>query len=650
VFLFEFLNPTMESPRIPDHMMQEFQEWMEANKKSRGSIRSNGIDENVGQDVPTTQKRPHPNDERDSASKLMPPPQQKPIQRPMHNGLASSNAKSNKPRPSKPLSGPKNSVSHGKKPASFASSPSKSDENRSPLVRSPKIPASTPNKISRPQVPATKENVQNPRNNSSSSAELAKSASQALNMLPAEIFYQPKTPDTFGRRFEQGRSNGGRHSSVTRPPRDSESRSATPDNVSRPRQTYKPARARDMDDDFEPIPSSMRTEIQSDLRARKSIPRFSNRPRPRYTTGEEEYVKSLEEEPPSSPEPLSPITYSDHPRQTIEGDGHVEVEEQDSPEPSPEPEPPRKFVIGIDYGTTFTSVSYIACSEETSTARVFPYEIGTIADWPDDLMGGSSRQVPTENWYSSIPIVRDPRTGHLEMSDSETDHDSDDDNDADIPRQPQRKRISSNFQVLRGSVPPSSSCRDNDNSSEFLWGYECPYQRYVAHSTRSKERHICTPKLMLLDTKQSKHTHESRSQLGPQLQHLIDKKLIRKHGKLGSLPGFRDVQDVITDFFVPILQHTRRELIKKERYTNECSVMFALTVPTIWSAKASRILQYALEEAMRITGFGTLTDRSVESLCVITEPKAAAAYLLGLGYAKDLRVSLLHVHESDWLT
>lgn len=141
---------------------------------------------------------------------------------------------------------------------------------------------------------------------------------------------------------------------------------------------------------------------------------------------------------------------------------------------------------------------------------------------------------------------------------------------------------------------------------------------------------------MLLDTK---HTHKDRERLDPQLQHLIDKKMIRKHGKLDSLPGFRDVQDIITDYLVPVLQHTRRELIKRERYTDKCSVMFALTVPTIWSLKSSRVLQYALEEAIRITGFGTLTDRSVESLCVITEPKAAAAYLLGLGYAKDLRVS-----------
>ncbi|KUJ10085.1 uncharacterized protein LY89DRAFT_597110 [Mollisia scopiformis] len=299
-------------------------------------------------------------------------------------------------------------------------------------------------------------------------------------------------------------------------------------------------------------------------------------------------------------------------------------------------EQPRKVVVGIDYGTTFTSVSYLVCPDEASTTRVFPHEIGTVSDWPSDNMCGASMQVPTELWYSSIPKMRDPRTGRLELSDSETEEDSDelDEEDDDIPRFSTKKPALDPFRIIRGSAPPPASCQNSEASSEDLWGYECPYQKYCAHSTRSKDRYVERPKLMLLT---SEHTRADRERLGPILQHLIDKRNIRKYGKAGSRPGARDIQDVVLDFFVPVLLHTRRELIKRDRYTDDCHVLFALTVPINWQPRSSRILQLALEEAIRLTGFGTLKDRSVTNLFVVSEPKAAATYLLGLGHARDLQ-------------
>lgn len=82
-------------------------------------------------------------------------------------------------------------------------------------------------------------------------------------------------------------------------------------------------------------------------------------------------------------------------------------------------------------------------------------------------------------------------------------------------------------------------------------------------------------------------------------------------------------KDVITDFMVKILEHTRKQLETLENYnSNNCSVSFALTVPTIWSARSSRILQFALEDAIKTTGFGNLTQGSVDNLFVVSEPEA----------------------------
>jgi hypothetical protein len=89
------------------------------------------------------------------------------------------------------------------------------------------------------------------------------------------------------------------------------------------------------------------------------------------------------------------------------------------------------------------------------------------------------------------------------------------------------------------------------------------------------------------------------------------------------------VQDPITDFLVPVLRHSRRQLIKHEGLIDQCSISFVLTVPLIWDATSLRILQTAMEVAIRETKFGNLSHGSVGDLFIISEPEAAATYLLG---------------------
>jgi hypothetical protein len=61
----------------------------------------------------------------------------------------------------------------------------------------------------------------------------------------------------------------------------------------------------------------------------------------------------------------------------------------------------QKFVVGLDFGTTFTSVSYHIVSG-AGRRRALPNEIMTIKNWPSDGVTGDRTQVPTE-LVSSYP-------------------------------------------------------------------------------------------------------------------------------------------------------------------------------------------------------------------------------------------------------
>lgn len=292
--------------------------------------------------------------------------------------------------------------------------------------------------------------------------------------------------------------------------------------------------------------------------------------------------------------------------------------------------------MGLDYGTTFTSVSYFAHPVDDDSPRAFPSDIRSNVNWPEDGMGGMRRQIPTQSWYPSAPRDRPSNADPLEFSDGEDEEDDEHTGQC----------TASSSHVPTGRLPelngPLDPRLDDNASTTFLWGYEVPYQRYRASTTRAENRLIERPKLMLVN---SIHTKDDRERLRPRLDHLIKTGIIRKHGK--NTPDVRDVQDAITDFLVEVFKHTMQQLVENEEFTQECLVSFVLTVPVIWSPKSSRVLQHAVEAAIEVTGFGTLGHGSVDNLFIIAEPEAAATYLLGSSHDMLVRQPRYSHSEAD---
>jgi hypothetical protein len=161
-------------------------------------------------------------------------------------------------------------------------------------------------------------------------------------------------------------------------------------------------------------------------------------------------------------------------------------------------------------------------------------------------------------------------------------------------------------------------------STEFFWGWSVAQQRYEQCLPRDERLLVRRSKLMMLSTA---YTEGDRKDLRYQIAQLIRQGIIRKYGKR-SRPDVRDVRDVITDFLIKIFEHTKSYLAREEGYTKDCPLEFVITVPTIWSQEASRILQFCVEAAIRATEFGSLKNGSVDNLFIIPEPEAGLTWLL----------------------
>jgi hypothetical protein len=162
------------------------------------------------------------------------------------------------------------------------------------------------------------------------------------------------------------------------------------------------------------------------------------------------------------------------------------------------------------------------------------------------------------------------------------------------------------------------------DSSDLFFGYDVSRKQYTENSARDPMTLAKRFKLYLVDTK---YTEQERGHLNKLLQHLRDHGIIRKFGSK-TAPDERDVSDLITDFLVKVLEHSKSELSRLHGFSDNSHVEFALTVPTAWSPSSSRVLQVALQTAVKAVKFGEIAEQEIIVPYIISEPEAAATYML----------------------
>lgn len=225
---------------------------------------------------------------------------------------------------------------------------------------------------------------------------------------------------------------------------------------------------------------------------------------------------------------------------------YASVGDIDTEMPDIDPEPPQKFafIVALDYGTTYTSVSYFKFDPDDRPNDVNIPEIQTIQAWPHACGGtkaSNKAEVPSESWYAN---------------------------------------------------------------GQHYWGFQALKERRKPSFRRDSAVGLgFCPKNVLSGNDEDEN---SRLEL---------KNTLATIGKKET--------DIVTDYLMQVLLHTKRELRDIEGYNEICDVELVLCVPAAWDATARRDWQEIMGEVSERAQFG-----SIYNFWMIHEPEAAAAMVL----------------------
>jgi hypothetical protein len=270
------------------------------------------------------------------------------------------------------------------------------------------------------------------------------------------------------------------------------------------------------------------------------------------------------------------------------------------------------FIVATDFGTTFSSVAIAKVQQDK------PVRKDIIVNFPEDPMpnGKRSLEVPTESWYYDVARSRDMPDEDIEMVDGERLADIFDDGE---PTQSLDRDSDSQHDEDRDLAVESWESMETDSAESICWGYAIQTRLTSPDADHSRFKRISRFKLLL---DRSENTQKVRDTLRGPLRELNQRRL-----------NERD-EDVITDYLTLLFQHTREQLIAHHGLTDSCSIEHVLCVPNIWTSKACRIMQASMETAIRRSRLGSL-----ENLFIISEPEAAATYILDNNDEVNVRLS-----------
>lgn len=278
------------------------------------------------------------------------------------------------------------------------------------------------------------------------------------------------------------------------------------------------------------------------------------------------------------------------------------------------------YIVAFDFGTTYSSVSYVGYTHASQLRRIGLHQIETISGYPaKPYLNAPVYDVPTELWYFSR-IPRPPcsqtslasRPVHVNDLDSD---ESEDEND-DITETP-----SPLAQIEEVEGESNLATNDGHTNPHISWGYEVQEQQSHPVQKSDISRHLSRFKLML---DESDHTESVRN------------KLIGMCENMKKMWLINESNDIIADYLEQLCRHTKKKLAEYGGYTSASKVEFVLCIPAIWKVNARLAMQKAMCSAVERSGFGSLQNGGIDNLFLVSEPEAAAACLLAsnVGYLK----------------
>ncbi|KAI3189013.1 hypothetical protein CBS147311_10009 [Penicillium roqueforti] len=225
------------------------------------------------------------------------------------------------------------------------------------------------------------------------------------------------------------------------------------------------------------------------------------------------------------------------------------------------------FLVGIDFGTTMTSVSYYKFKlGKRPTTGISKNAIKSVIAWPNPASSHNRGEVPSESLYLG---------------------------------------------------------------DDFYWGYGAQLKAQEVlpnEALDASNKPIKFSKLLLADLL-SGHNHQGNrgsSTNGSYTDSQTNKAAPPYEDLEETLKALgKDVNDVIRDYLVEVFRHTKKHLGQFESFKDTSKVELALSVPAGWPLKASWSLQEILKQSVEAVGFGQGFD-----LFLVNEPEAASAFAL----------------------
>jgi hypothetical protein len=277
------------------------------------------------------------------------------------------------------------------------------------------------------------------------------------------------------------------------------------------------------------------------------------------------------------------------------------------------------LVIATDFGTTFSSVAFAR-----RDGNVLPI-VRMITNYPSDPMvtGQASMQVPTESWYPT----KDQMRSFSYHSDIEGLGSEDIEDDIyDLSDSEQDRRNASNDGDQDTSMDLDSNI-GGDAPRNITWGYGV--QSLIRPDVDLKGYNRVLKSKLLLDA--SEKTQRVRDELRPALEAMKSARIIKED------------DDVIANYLARLFSHVKQQLTSEYYLADGIPIEHVLCVPVVWSAKACRRMQKAMEVAIKESQLGTMGD-----LFFVSEPEAAAQYLIG--ETREINVSRYYAQIWPLLT
>lgn len=283
-----------------------------------------------------------------------------------------------------------------------------------------------------------------------------------------------------------------------------------------------------------------------------------------------------------------------------------------------------RLIIAVDFGTTYSSVSYAKIDPGVDSTTLPISMIRCISNYENAKGGSDTRaNARTENVPTKL-LYLGPRTADSERVDDDPDISDDPLSDLDVQPIPppddshirtrKRRRKSGTPNPRRRQKTPWSRAA----GVTVRWGFSVQAAQEDAYDLAEYRRKEAVQLIKLTlgeDPREDVDLLKKRKELAGQIRRLRANKFVQ------------DRDHLLRDYLARLLQHAK-VVLEEDGLLEAAHLEYVLCVPVFWSESACRVMHDAMMRAIQACKLDVLTQELIPDLFIVSEPEAAAQYAI----------------------